>query len=101
MSRLLEAAQEERTARHQQKVGEALDYGLSGHLAHAGATLLGFSMRYSEVDCLLTIRVELAGRPQVAFVGAGSMSMCLLKAIDLARRDKLVFKPDKWAEKRS
>ncbi|MCK5292970.1 MAG: hypothetical protein KAR39_13250, partial [Thermoplasmata archaeon] len=84
MTRQLEMEHEQKLARRLKKVGQTMEFGLAGSLAHAGAELVGFSVKYSEADCLLTLRVVLAGRPQVAFVGAGDLSTCFLKAAEMA-----------------
>lgn len=70
---------------------------LEAAVSYAGAELTGFSMRLSEEETLMTLRVVLAGRRQVAFVASGTMAQCLAKAVRDAKSDKLRWKADKFA----
>jgi len=98
MSRQLEQAQEVRSRKLADELAAACDYGLEGAVAHAGGVLEGFSVRYGGADVLVTLRVVLAGRRQIAFVGAESLGAALRKVVWLARSDSLKFKPDRFAE---
>ena len=97
MSRQHDAEHEAKQARRWQKVGRLADYGLSEALGRAGATLLGFSAKMDDGDCLLTLRVEMAGRRQIAFVGSETLGGAMIKASKEAGQDALTFKDDKWA----
>lgn len=98
MSRQLEQAGEDKARRRAMKLARILDGELDSAIRRAGGELLGFSVRLEGWDCLLTLRVRLAGRRQIAFVGSETLGGALLKAVDLAKRDKLAFKADKYGK---
>ena len=99
MTRQLEQVREDKQRKHDQELVAALEFGLVEGLERAGASLSGFSMKYNPAECLITIRAEMAGRPQIAFVGAGSMSDCFIKSSRLAVTDKLNWRADKFSVK--
>lgn len=88
---------EEKTAEAAKK---AVDGGLEEAVGWAGGVLTGFSIRMGEEETLMTLRVVLAGRKQIAFVASGTLAQCLAKAVREAKSDKLRFKPDRYAEKK-
>ena len=96
MSRLLEQLVEERSKKRQLKIVAAIEFELERSVQHAGAELVGFSVKLRPGECLLVLRVILAGRDQVAFVGAEDLGSCLIKAVHLARSDKLAWRADKY-----
>lgn len=75
----------------------AVEFELQGSIAHAGGTLVGFSVKFGEVDTLMILRVVLAGKAQVAFVGAPDLASCFRKAVGEAYSDGLRWKPDEYA----
>lgn len=87
-----EAAQE----RLQLAAGRALDYELFGYLQHSGAVLRGLSVKIREEDVLLTLRLFVDGEAMVAFIGAETMSETFLKAVRMAKNDKLTLQADKY-----
>jgi hypothetical protein len=99
MSRQLEQQSEERTHREMVETYLACVGGLESALARSGAELLGFSARGSGGEYLITLRVFLAGRKQIAFVGSETLSGCLRKAVREAKRDKLTYRADRFEEK--
>ena len=80
------------------KLGRLLDGGIEQSLLRTGAVLRGFTVKSSEYDCLVVVRVVLAGRVQVAFVGGSDFGHCMLKLADMAHRDAVRWKDDKFAE---
>lgn len=98
MTRSLDEARESR----QQKLDNALllacEGGIEDALGHAGAELQGFSVKFRGHDVLLTARVVLAGRRQIAFVGSESLGGVLRKLCREARKDALNWKEDTWAQ---
>lgn len=98
MSRQLELDQEVRQARREKAIARAVEYGLVGALGNAGADLLGFTVRLSAEDCLMTLRVKLDDRRQVAFIGGETLGGCFLKAARDARDDKLTWREDKYIQ---
>lgn len=96
MSRQLEAVREDRRIAWDKETVAACNGGLEDSIGRAGGVLSGFSFKASEVDCLITLRVDLAGRRQISFVGGPDLGSCLRKAMRLASRDGLVFRDDKW-----
>jgi len=96
MSRQLDQEQEERTAKRNQALVNALDYGLPGAFESQGIELLGIAIKYDAYNCLMTIKAEIAGVRQVCFVGSDSISNCFLKALSDARRGALKWRKDKY-----
>lgn len=97
MSSQLERDQEVRQEERVRKLGRIVDYELEGAVGHAGGLLLGFSVRISPEDCLVTLRAVVAGRNQVAFVGGSTLASALFKATTLARTDKLEWRQSKYS----
>lgn len=99
MTRSLEAARESRQAKLDKALLLVCEGGLEDSLSHAGAELQGFSVKFRGADVLLTARVVLAGRRQIAFVGSESLGGVLRKLAREARADALNWKEDTWAQK--
>lgn len=96
MSSELERAEELRSTKRRNKVGQIAEFGLSSAISRTGGELVGFSVRLTGGDCLLTLRVTLAGRPQIAYVGGETLGSALLKAYRDASSDKLQWKDCKY-----
>ena len=96
MTRQLEQVREDRQKKNDAALLLALDGGLVDDVGRAGAVLLGFSVAINPAECLITLRVELAGRRQIAFVGAATIQDAILKACREARHDRLRFRDDKF-----
>ena len=101
MSRQLEQIQEERATRRRDAVVRALEFELPGSLETKGITLLGFAMKYDAYECLMTLKADVGGKRQKAFVGAGSPIDCILKAVQAAGADRLRWSEDKWPGKQA
>lgn len=96
MSRQLELEAEERTAKRNQAVVAALDYGLVGALESQGIELIGFAVKHDAYNCLVTVKADIAGVRSVCFVGSDTIANCILKAQAEARRGALRWRPDKY-----
>lgn len=101
MSRQLEQIREVAQSKADRALVAAIEYGLAGAVAHSGGDLLGYSVRCDPNACLVTLRVKLAGRRQVAFVGAGTVADALRKAVRLGNKDELPWRADRYEKKRS
>lgn len=96
MSRQLDQAQEERTARANKALVRAVDFELQSAVALTGGVLTGFAVKIDDWQTLVTLKALVNDVPSVAFVGADSLKGCLLKAVREARSDKLSWRADKW-----
>lgn len=97
MSRQLEAAGEQRGARRIVLLEKTLGGGLVDVLQHQGVELLGFAAKWDAWDCLITLRADVDGVRSVAFVGSDTLINCLVKCGTDANREKLRWRPDKYA----
>ena len=98
MTRQLEQGMEDKSRNRAIRLARTLDQGLSDAVERAGGELLGLSVRYGEFDVLMTVKAVFPGGQMVAFVGAGSMGDCFLKAEREGKQDQLRWKPDRWAK---
>lgn len=96
MSRQLEAKQEQARTRRNRAIVAAVEFALSEAVERSGAVLTGFSVKTGPTDTLLTLRVVLAGRPQIAFVGGADLGSCLIKAVRLGKSDGLKYRASKF-----
>lgn len=96
MTRQLDADLEERRDKRVQALGGLLHYGIPEHFARCNVLLSGLSVKFSGVDCLVTLRAEIEGVPQVAFVGGSDLGSCLQKAVREAHTDALRWRVDKF-----
>ena len=96
MSRVADAASEERDAKRREKLIEALSFGIHDALEYYGAELRGLSIKYDEFNILVTVRAERGGIGAVCFVGSDTMVNALVKLYAEASRDALVWKPDRY-----
>lgn len=94
MSRQLEQVQEQRETKRREALVRALEYKLPGALETQGITLIGFAVKYDAYDCLLTIKADVGGVRQVAFIGGSSVVDCILKATQAASADRLRWRED-------
>lgn len=96
MSRQLEQHVEDRSRRRHLAIVAAVEYELVEAVSYAGGQLHGFSVKLSGGDCLITLRLNLAGKEQISFVGGADLGSCLIKAVRLARADELKYRPSKF-----
>lgn len=96
MSRQLELVTEQRETKRRVALVKALEYELPGSLETKGILLTGFSMKYDAYECLMTLRADIGGVSQKAFVGAGSPIDCILKATAAAKADRLRWSKDQY-----
>jgi len=96
VSRMLDAALEERQEKRAKKIYHVVEFELVGALAASGVVLLGLSAKFEGEDCLVTLRGDLDGRLQVAFVGGQDFGTCLIKCVTAAQRDKLSWRDSRY-----
>lgn len=96
MTRQTDLQKEVRETARRDALVKVLEFGLVGALTSQGVTMLGFAIRYEDFDCLMTIRAEINGVRQVAFVGSDTMMNCILKSGSEANRLALKWRPDKY-----
>lgn len=77
----------------------AVEFELVGSVAHAGGVLTGLSVKYSEIDCLVTLRADLPAGRMVSHVGGQTLSDCFRRAVNEAYQDKLRWKEDQYDKK--
>ena len=75
---------------------EAIEFELIGSIAHSGGVLTGISVKFGEVDCLMTLRAKITANQCIAFVGAPTLSDCFRKAVTDAYHDRLKWRKDKF-----
>lgn len=96
MTRQLEALQEKQKQRRYDGIVLAVEVDLEQAIERSGGELTGFAVKYRGSDCLMIVKAILAGRPQVAFIGADDLGGCLLKAVREGNQDKLKWRADKY-----
>lgn len=96
MSRQLEQGRELRQQKLDREVLFALETGVQDALSHAGADLVGLAVKFNGGDVLMTVKVVLAGRRQIAFVGAEDWPGAIRKLCREANADKLTWRADKY-----
>ena len=99
MSRQLEQAIEEKSARRHLAILKAVEYDLERSVAESGGHLTGLGVKLTGGDCLITLRANLGGEAKVSFVGAGDFGDALIKAVREIRSGKLRWREDLWAGK--
>lgn len=98
MTRHLDAAMEERDARRHEAIIRAVEFDLLRSVEVNGTSLQGFSVRLNDWECLITLRATRGGVREVCFVGAQDLGGCLIKCVREAKREKLHWKQDRFAE---
>lgn len=77
----------------------AVVFELEGAIAHAGGRLTGLSVKFGELDTLMTLRAHITANRVVSFVGAPTMADCFRKAVVDAYHDNLRWRTDEYAKK--
>lgn len=96
MTRHLDAEHEERESARRDQLIKAVEYGLVTALVNQGAELRGFSIRYEDYDCLLTVRADLNGIRHVAFINSDTIMNCIIRASSAAAGNRLSWQRDKY-----
>jgi len=96
MTRQLDLEHEVRETARRDQLIKALEYGIAGAIEHQGATWLGFAIKYSPFDCLMTIKADFDSGRMIAFVGSDTITNCINKAYHDASRNALRWKPDQY-----
>lgn len=97
MSRQLEQSGEDKQSRQDKALVRAVQFELRSTIEHLGFSLTGFSVRMDDWETLVTIRAVNQGQGMVSFVGSESLAGALIKAVREGKRDKLVWREDKWS----
>ena len=87
----------ERQLKRFTKIGRLVEHGLLDSVSRAGGQLLGFSVKYANGDCLVTLRALMPSGRMVCFVGAETLGGAVLKAARDANNDKLRWREDQYA----
>lgn len=96
MSRQLDALHETRRDKRYSGLVSAVEFGLVEAIGRAGGELTGFAVKFRGGDVLLIVKATLAGKPQVAFIGAEDLGSALLKAVREGNQDKLRWREDRY-----
>ncbi len=96
MTRQLEQASEDRASRRRNLLYKAVDRGLEAAVERAGGQLQGFSIKLSSWEVLMTLRADFPAGPMVGFVGGADLEACMIKGMQLAGRDEIKWREDKW-----
>lgn len=96
MTRQLDLKRELRETARRDTLVRALEFGIVGALANQGWETRGFGIKYHDLDCLLTIRVERDGKWFRAFVGSDTIMNCFIKAERQALANTLSWARDKY-----
>lgn len=96
MSRQTEQTSEEREKARRVALVKALEFGLVQALLNQGAELQGFSIRYDEFSCLITLRADFNEVRHVCFLYSDSMMNCIIRASSAASVNRLNWQPDKY-----
>lgn len=97
MSRMLDIKLEEKQKRVNDEILAAVEFELIGSVAVLGGALGGFSIKISEVDCLMTLRAKFEGEPMVCFVGAPDVGSCFRRAVVDGHANRLNWREDRYA----
>jgi hypothetical protein len=96
MSRQLDVVAEERVIKRNEQLIRAVEFELSGVIEVQGMSLLGFSIKIEPWECLMTLRVLREDNHLVGFVGSDTVANCIVKSVAMVRRDKVVWREDKY-----
>ncbi len=99
MSRTQELQREVKEEKRRVSLVKALEFELVGTLETQGIQMVGFAVKFDAWECLMTLKAEIGGKRQVAFVGADSVISCILKAVQAAQYDKLKWRVDVYTSK--
>ena len=96
MSRQMDLKAEVRETKKRDALVRGLEISLNASLQFQGAELRGFSIRYGDFDCLLTVKANFEGRWHVANVSSDTMMNVMLKLFADAEKGRLTWRPDKF-----
>lgn len=94
----LDKIMEQRLENERQGALLAVYGGLESGVAHAGGILVGMSVRFSEGDCLITLKADFPAGRMVGFVGGENFADTLRRAAGDAVRDNVKWREDKWRD---
>jgi hypothetical protein len=96
MTRQLEQKNEDRLARRRLLLEKATIGGLESAVERAGGELLGISVKFHSYEVLVTLRAMFPAGKMVGFVGAADLCSALIKAANMAGRDEIRWRADRW-----
>lgn len=96
MTRQFDAESEERASRRGKLLVRAVRRDLEASVQSDGYELLGFSVKLSGGDCLLTLRADNHQGQVVSFVGGEDLESSILKAVTGAFAGDLRWRADKF-----
>lgn len=99
MSRQLDLVREKRETKRRDALVKALEFDLAGSLEMQGIQLIGFAIKFDAYECLMTLKADIGGARQVAFIGSDSVMNAILKAVSAAKNDRLRWREDVYAKK--
>lgn len=96
MSRQLDLKIEVREENRREEFVKSVEFGIAGTLRGSGIELLGYAIRYSDFNCLMTVKADIDGVRSVAFVGSDTIMNCFLKVYYDARNESLRWREDQY-----
>lgn len=99
MTRHLDADHEERQSKRRDACVNALEYELPIALRLQDIEFYGFSVKYDDYECLMTLKADVHGVRSVAFVASDGPVGCVIKATKMARAQRLRWKEDAYKVK--
>ena len=98
MTRTRDSEHEAKMASREKRAGASLRIGLQAAVEAQGGTLAGFSVRCSDYESFMTLRVDFDGKRMIAFVGSETLEGVFIKAEREAAANRLKWKVDRYAE---
>ena len=94
MTRQSDLKNEDRQAKRDRALVRALDFELVRSLSRSDITLLGFSAKFDQYQCLITLRALVDDLLQVSFVSSETIPSAIRKCVTKANNDTLKWKRD-------
>lgn len=79
-------------------LGFMLNGGMGSKIYDSGGVFRGISLRQNEVDVLMVLRADFDGQAMVAFVGASTMALAVIKLEELLFSEVLKWRVDRFAK---
>lgn len=94
----LDVLMQQRAEREREATLLAVYGGLEKGVARAGGELVGISVKFGEMDCLLTLRAQFPAGLMIGFVGGEDFSGVLRRAASESVRDGIKWRSDKYRD---
>lgn len=98
MTRQADQEHEDRQVKRDNELVQALEFELVRSLSRSDITLLGFSAKFDQYQCLITLRALVDDILQVSFVSSETIPQAIRKCVVQAKYDTLKWKLDEWAK---